>query len=322
MSRGKFTVRHGLAVIHCLDQEAMREALEVLDAGKRLVEFPHKVNDSTLLGVVAVAANQVNSVLVKAFRLNGPARKCLGTALRVRGVRAALPDPLLRTANYLADAADALRHINDASLKLFLDEFSVWIDAVEPSCLPPHPVFASDPWTGSSLPPVGPTRTGNEVDPWAAWAPCAPVPFGTDEVIGKSESAALDSGAGDSDDPGKPKDNYTEESSSLLLDSTHVLAARLSVVESRIGELSAGRAPQAPPDVASLSRLLDSQANAILGKIEEMECTMAKKIEGKLERISLLESGRRSTDGDAFADAQRHDLEEQNKGGNLDVRLP
>ena len=49
-------------------------------------------------------------------RLDGQARKCLGTALRVKAVRGALGPTLSKEAGYIASASDAFRHLTGTDM--------------------------------------------------------------------------------------------------------------------------------------------------------------------------------------------------------------
>ena len=61
-------------------------------------------------------AQQFLSELNAKFNLRGPARKNLGTALRVAEVRAAIDKAVLEDAEYVARGADAFRHLSGADM--------------------------------------------------------------------------------------------------------------------------------------------------------------------------------------------------------------
>ena len=92
---GKFSLRSGHVVIHCGDQRSLAEALDVLEAraGKHANLSP--AGNDSLVGRVALAANEINGRLVRHFELQGAAVQNLGTAWRVAAVRASAPPEVL-----------------------------------------------------------------------------------------------------------------------------------------------------------------------------------------------------------------------------------
>jgi hypothetical protein len=83
-----------------------------------------------------VALNEVN----RGFpALVGKARKNLGTALRASSVRAELTDSLLKDLSYIADGADAYRHLSTIDMDKTLHSLRQHISTVRGAQLPPPP---------------------------------------------------------------------------------------------------------------------------------------------------------------------------------------
>ena len=107
-------------------------------------------------GVLAQAATVANTCLAKitsGITLHGKAMQNLGTALRVRAVRERLAPELLRDLGYVADAADARRHLTSTTLDAIPTRLGAALDGHKDSA-PRSPNPSSSPRSSSTSSPT------------------------------------------------------------------------------------------------------------------------------------------------------------------------
>ena len=139
-------VRHGTALAHA---RSAREAAEIMLALTSLRQSEitgetASTNESnSILASAVIAANKALSLIpqVVDVQLQGRARKNLGTALRVRNVRTALHelrteagDALLTELEYIANAADASRHLSHNSIDCAMATLNATADRADRMC--------------------------------------------------------------------------------------------------------------------------------------------------------------------------------------------
>ena len=112
----------------------------------------------------------------------GRARKSLGTALRVAVIRRLLGDELVREVGYIADGADAYRHLGESDMNhtLYLLRKALhsggWTATYNDDRVFAHPepvadpLFLADPWHGQTVACSREAPT-EQSDAWARWAP-------------------------------------------------------------------------------------------------------------------------------------------------------
>ena len=128
--RSAFTIRHGELVVHAQDAAGLEDVVVTLrkvqaEAVAALRKSPSDAEDSaTILDAASAAANVILNLLTHAFHLKGAASTSLGTALRVSAVRKSLAGQhnghevdIVRALSYVAAAADAQRHLTEASIE-------------------------------------------------------------------------------------------------------------------------------------------------------------------------------------------------------------
>ena len=138
--RSGIPVRFGLTVMYAQSvEQAVQLAVRLQEVAPSARGAPAAkttnaiaIAERGLLGDIAVCANHINGGLVLKCGLVGSARKNLGTALRAAPVRSSLPSELLDLGGYVAQAADALRHLNAEVLRSFTVDFDAWVGADVP----------------------------------------------------------------------------------------------------------------------------------------------------------------------------------------------
>ena len=138
--RSGIPVRFGLTVMYAQSvEQAVELAVRLQEVAPSARGAPAAkttnaiaIAERGLLGDIAVCANHINGGLVLKCGLVGSARKNLGTALRAAPVRSSLPSELLDLGGYVAQAADALRHLNAEVLRSFTVDFDAWVGADVP----------------------------------------------------------------------------------------------------------------------------------------------------------------------------------------------
>ena len=119
------TVRHGNTVVKLSSVDATARLVLLINGGSQ----PGACRPDQFVAEVNQAAHDLLECINQSFSLAGAARKNLGTALRCREVRAALGKELCKDLQFIAEGADAYRHLTGANMRTAIAAVSATLSA-------------------------------------------------------------------------------------------------------------------------------------------------------------------------------------------------